>query len=92
MVGATRAQWGEGKEKSWVARASVRLSITARDVDSLGLLCLASTILRLTIESDMADTEELDNAPANKRSHSAVDGNDNGELRICQAPQLCSVY
>lgn len=64
-----------------MARASVRLSITARDIDSLDLLCFASAILWLTIEFDMADTEELTNAPASKRPHSAVDGDDNGELR-----------
>lgn len=75
-----------------MARASVRLPITARDIHSLGLVCLASTLLWLGIEYDMADTEELVNAPANKRPHSAVDGDDNGELRFLQARQVCAVY
>jgi hypothetical protein len=64
-----------------VARASVRLSITARDVCSLDLLYFASIPFKFTVELAMADTAELANVPANKRPHSAVDGDENGELR-----------
>lgn len=64
-----------------MARASVRWSITARDVDSLGPLYFASVLLKLTIEFAMADTGDLADVPANKRPHSAVDGDDNGGLR-----------
>lgn len=75
-----------------MARASRRLSITARDVYSLGFLWFASTPLKFTVEFAMADSEELANAPANKRPHSAVDGDDNGELRTSSSSARCAVY
>ena len=85
----------EGKEKSWVARASFPLgpAITARSSGrtSFGFFALGSAYtLQLSV---MAGSEEVAAAPVNKRPHSAVEGDGNGEYHSLsplssQAPQL----